>query len=452
MGFLPPEGQVEQMLPLKTILYLALFCIALLVSIFQNPIIGIYGYLGTYNINPLGQWWGRYLPGWAARYSFWLALAIALGMAFNYSKLRFKRFLEPQEWLLILFVGVIWLSVFIGQGHGIDYNVTKMTKVAVVLLMASHIITTRQYFQGMVWVFVLSGFYLGYELYSGSGAYRGGRFHAGVGGSDFGEGNFLAAHFGILLPFIGVMIVQGNWKVRAVCIVAAAFIANSIVLTQSRGIFVGLAAGLVAAVFFTFPLKGFRKKVLILICIGLLGAVYVADDRFWDRMATIQTEEYGDRDRSAMGRIYAWQAAWAMAKDFPLGVGVGQFFSHVGLYVPELAGRDTHNTYLRCLSELGFHGLLVLLLMIFTSFLMCRRIQIESANLAPEIGRYYLLNAYAIKLAIVVYLVTAMFISSVYIEEMYWLLMMPVFLKRAMENEVEDIQAEEKIRQTVGSA
>ncbi|SDM84594.1 O-antigen ligase [Geoalkalibacter ferrihydriticus] len=440
------------MLPLKTILYLTLFCLALVVSVFQNPIVGIYGYLATYNVNPLGQWWGRFLPGWAARYSFWLALAIAMGIAFNYSKLRFKRFFETQELLLILFVGVIWASVFLGQGSGIDYNVMKMTKVAIVLLMASHIITTRRYFQGMIWVFVLSGLYLGYELYSGSGAYRGGRFHAGVGGSDFGEGNFLAAHFGILLPFIGVMLIKGNWKVRVVCVLAAAFVANAIVITQSRGIFVGLAAGLLAAVFFTMRLKGYRKKVLALIFIGLLGVVYVADDNFWNRMRTIQIEEDGVRDRSAEGRVEAWHAALAMARDYPLGVGVGQFFGHAGVYVPEAAGRDTHNTYLRCLAELGFHGLLVLILMIFTSFLMCRRIEIESAKLAPEIGRFFLLNAYAIKLALVVYLVTAMFISSVYIEEMYWLLMMPVFLKRAMENEVEDNRTEEKIRQIVGDA
>ena len=138
-----------------------------------------------------------------------------------------------------------------------------------------------------------------------------------------------------------------------------------------------------------------------------------------------------------------------MAKDYPLGVGVGQFFGHAGNYVPEAAGRDTHNTFLRCLAELGFHGLLVLLLMIFTSFLILRRIEISSTRLAPEYGRFYLLNAFAIKISLIVYFVTAMFISSVYIEEMYWLLMMPVFLKRALENESEENQTELQIRQAV---
>lgn len=436
------------MLPLKTLLYLVLFFIAFFASIIKHPVIGVYAYLVTYNINPLGQWWGRFLPGFATRYAMLLAMAIALGILLQKAKLRFGRFFEPQELLFICFVGIMWMSIFLGDGGGMHYNIDKMTKVLIVLLMASHIVTTKKYFEGMVWVFILSGFYLGYELYGGAGSFRGGRFHAGVGGSDFGEGNFLAAHFGLVLPFVGAMLLKGSWKVRALCIVAAVFMVNAIILTNSRGIFIALVAAVIMSLFFTVRLRRYRLKILVLLIVGLIGAVQLTHEGFWDRMTTIQSDD-GDRDLSAQGRLDAWDGAIQMSQDYPLGVGVGQFFHYIGYYHPGLAGRDTHNTYLRCLAELGYHGLAVLLLMIATAFLMLWRIDSRAESLPPDRASFFHLYSFATKLALVIYLTAAMFISSVYIEEFYWLLFFPVFLKRALDNEFIDAQTSEEIRQAV---
>lgn len=436
------------MFPLKTILYLVLFAIAFFASILKHPVIGVYAYLVTYNINPLGQWWGRFLPGLASRYAMLLTLAIGLGILFQRAKLRYDRFWELQELWFILLVGIMWLSVIIGHGSGIHYNIEKMTKVLLVLLMASHVVTTTKHFEGMIWVFILSGFYLGYELYGGAGAFRGGRFHAGVGGSDFGEGNFLAAHFGFVLPFVGAMILKGNWKVRALCILVSVFMVNAIILTNSRGIFIALLAAVVMAPLFAANLKKYRRKIFVLLIIGILGAMQLTHEGFWDRMSTIQAEEE-DRDRSAKSRLEAWDGALLMAKDYPLGVGVGQFINYIGVYYPELTGRDTHNTYLRCLAELGVQGFLVMVLMTVTAFIMLRNIDRRAVDLPPEIARNFYLYSFATKLSLVVYMTAAIFISSVYIEEFYWLLLFPVFLKRVLDNEFIDARIREEIRQAM---
>jgi len=48
--------------------------------------------------------------------------------------------------------------------------------------------------------------YLGIEAYAAPGwMFSGGRLDVGIGGSDFSEGNFLGAHFAMLLPFLGAM-------------------------------------------------------------------------------------------------------------------------------------------------------------------------------------------------------------------------------------------------------
>ncbi len=437
-------------MPLKTLLYLGLFIVAFFGSIFSHPVIGVFAYLATYNINPLGQWWGNYLPGFVWRYAMLLTLAIGLGFLFQHAKLRYGKFWERQEILLVLFVGIMWLSVVVGQGQGVAYNIEKMTKVLIILLMASHIITTRKFFEGMVWVFIISGFYLGFELFSGAGSTRGGRFDAGVGGSDFGEGNFLAAHFAFILPFIGVILARGNWKVRLFTLVPAVFIVNAIIIARSRGTFLALAVACIAALLLSARVKQHRKKIIALIIVGIIGAVSLTDDMFWERMGTITVEEeFGERDMSAQNRLYVWHGAWQMAQDYPLGVGVGKFFGHIGDYYPELAGMDTHNTYLRCLAELGFHGFFVLSMLIASAFFMLWKIERRAESLEPEPQGFFHLYAFALKLSLITYLVAAMFISSVYIEEFYWLLMMPVFLKRALDNEIIDAGVEKKITQII---
>ncbi len=422
--------------------YLGLFGLAMLGAIFYHPIVGLYAYLVTYNINPMGQWWGGFLPEWAMRYSYWLVIATTLGVIIHWSKLKFVTFLERQEVLLLLFLGIIWLSVLVGQGWEVHYNVTKMTKVVFVLLLASHLVTTYRFYEGMLWILIIAGFYLGYEMYSGAGTYWGGRFHAGVGGSDFGEGNFLAAHFAFILPFIGVMFLKGAWKVRGLCLLSAVFIINAIVITRSRGAFLALAVGALAALFWGMWLKGHRKKVLVLITLGIVGGVYLTDPGFWGRMETIQPssdEVMQTRDASAEGRLDAWRGAWAMVQDYPLGVGVNESFNFMGYYMPHLEGRDIHNTYFRCLAELGFHGLFLLVLLIGNAFIMLFAIERSAKTLDTNRAQAYHLHAFALKISLVIYLSAAMFISSVFIEEFYWMLMMPVFLKRALDNEIQEL-------------
>lgn len=140
------------MLPFKTLAYLGLFSLALLASIFYHPIAGVLAYLVTYDINPIGQWWGSFLPGIFERYSLLLAIAIGLGIFIHHRKLRYRRFWESQEIFLFLFLCAIGLSLIVGQGMSLPYNVIKMAKVVLIIFMASHIITIQKYFDAMIWV------------------------------------------------------------------------------------------------------------------------------------------------------------------------------------------------------------------------------------------------------------------------------------------------------------
>ena len=422
---------------LKTILYLILLFFGIAGSVTYHPIVGLLGYLFTYNINPVSQWWGITLVRWGVRYSLLLAVATGLGIIFQRSKLKFNKLFESQEILLIVFLGIIWLSILLGFGFNqAESNAVKMAKVVIVLLMASHIITDIKRYEIMIWTLILAGLYLGYETYIAPGwMFHGARLDYGVGGSDFSEGNFLGAHFAMLLPFIGIMFLKGGWKTKAICLASGVFVVNSIILCRSRGVFLGIIAGVIAAVVFSVP--GYRRKILAVVGIGLVGAILLTDPGFWTRMEHIDVN-VSQMDTSSQGRILAWKTALSMSLDHPLGVGEGNFKSYVGRYNREIAGKDTHNTFLRCLAELGFQGAFVFLLLIGNAFRIVFLLKKDIALLPDK--KDFMWHIYALKVALITYLVAGMFITHTYVEEFYWLLMFPLFLKRSVKNEIAEMQ------------
>jgi hypothetical protein len=86
------------------------------------------------------------------------------------------------------------------------------------------------------------------------------------------------------------------------------------------------------------------------------------------------------------------------------------------------------------LAELGIQGSLVLLLLIGNAFFMLFKLKRDVKGLPNKID--FLWHIYGLKTALVIYLVAGIFITHTYIEEFYWLLMFPVFLKRAFENKI----------------
>lgn len=421
------------------IIYYLLFLGAVLGSMVVHPALGVFAYLATYTINPSGQWWGQNMPEFASRYSFILGLCIPISAVLHAGKLRFGRLLESQEVLLIIFTAIIAMSHILSPGGADTTYIEKMVKVCFVLLLATHIITTRKLYEGILWVLILSGFYIAWELFSGLGEFWGGRLQGGVGGSDFSEGNFMAAHFGAVLPLTGGMFLAGSTWVRGVLMIFGAFMANAIVMVRSRGSFLGLAAGAIAALFFSVGLKRYRRMLVGLMIVGLVGGYSLTDAGFWERMNTMSVDS-SEMDSSAESRLEFWKGALLMARDHPLGLGAGRFFDYTEAYTGHVR-RDTHNTLLRCLAELGFPGFTVLVLLIGNSFVALRRVSRDAAGLDAESWQIYVLHCTCLRLAIISYLVAAMFISSTYIEETYWFLLMPVMLQRAVNTELEDREA-----------
>jgi len=427
------------MLPLKSILFLIVYLTSLFGCLVYYPLLGVLGYIITYNIDPARQWWGEPLVGMGLRYSFFMGAAIAVSMFLHKERLNFNRALHSQEKLFFILVLIMWVSIVLGlPGYNSENFALKMTKVALFLWMLTRIVTSLKNYEIILWTLILVGFYLGIEAL-GISTYDYGRIDSGVGGSDFSEGNFLGAHLAMLLPFIGIFFLKSGWKIKAICLLAGAFVTNGIVLCRSRGVFVAVITGTVFAII-KAP-SGLRGKIMIGVTIVAIGAFFLIDPGFWSRMQRINPDVFSveRQDDSASGRILAWKAALSMASDYPLGVGQDNFKKYVGQYNPAIPGRDTHNTFLRGLAELGIQGLAIYLIMIANAFRILKRLKNKIRGLNNETD--YKWHIYALSVSLVIFLSSGMFITHTYIEELYWLLMFPVLLERAVENEQEKIEA-----------
>ncbi len=423
---------------LKTVLFVGLFLAACL-GTFIGPIWPLLGYVAHYCIGPERQWW--HTDGLAAlgiRYSMTLGVLTAVAMFFHAGKLRLGRSAFcAHEVLLVLLLGAVWLSVFLGPPtdgwyEHADHPSVKFTKLVAFGLMLTHIVTDRRNLDRLMWVLVLCSMILGMQAWDTPyTSFVRGRLES-VGGADFSEANFLAAFMATMLWIIGVQFLRSGWMGKIVCFLSGGFTANAVVLTGSRTAVVGLVVGGLAAL--AMAPKRFRAYIALGLVVAGAGFYWLSDERFLDRSATIAADE-DERDDSAQSRLDLYAIGLQMSTDRPWGIGAGNFFQEVGRYDHRYERRDPHNTYIRTLVELGTQGFVLQALLIASAGLMLYRVRRVAQALPAGAGDDMALLSFGMICALATMLACGMFITFTYIEFWVWFLMLPVCLRRIQENE-----------------
>jgi len=150
-----------------------------------------------------------------------------------------------------------------------------------------------------------------------------------------------------------------------------------IVLSFSRGAWVGTVAGL--AVLVLFAPKTLRRLAIAVVFLGaivlLTGGWQQIPEPVRERAVQLVTQarpfdvrdvQLTSENWAVVERMVHWQAAWGMFLDHPLtGVGAGNFSVAFPDYSPHplfrIARGHAHNYYLHVLAELGLPGLTVYL-------------------------------------------------------------------------------------------
>jgi O-antigen ligase len=161
-----------------------------------------------------------------------------------------------------------------------------------------------------------------------------------------------------------------------------------ILLTQSRGAFLGLIVFAIAA-------GAVQRRRLRLIGYAFLLAVMaglIVPAAAWDRLGMVRTigsggtevlEELDDQG-SADQRYQIWQTAFRIIQDQPLqGVGWRAYRHANQLYSPDLGARDAHSTFLTLAAEMGIPGLMIFGLIIALVVIRAERVRRRARLVAP---------------------------------------------------------------------
>ncbi|UCG33054.1 MAG: O-antigen ligase family protein [Phycisphaerales bacterium] len=423
-------------MPIKTIAFLIGLVICTTASLF-NPLYGIVGYVFHYTVWPEMQWWGSIFNPWGVRYSLIFATVTLIGIIVNMHRLRWGRhFISRQEALIGLFLVVALLTDQMARSDTVlnpdpDPNglMLKLVKITAFVFMLSHVITDVGKFRALLWVFVLTALYLGVQAYNAPiSRFTQARLNH-MGGPDFWESSFFGAHLVAMLPFLGIFFLCGTIRMKVFALLTTGFVINAIILTRTRAAFIGVLAGLLAALFVRFK----RRKLRLILCLvpAIAVSLWLTDAGFRRRMQTILNPPE-QRDTSATNRLEIWDAAYRMVQDRPFGVGAGNFAYAIKFWHPSGVMRDAHNTFIRCAGELGVHSAALLLIIVLNGWVTilqawrrCRGTRDER-----EIQHY----CYAIAVCQCAYFATGMFMTTLYVEEFWWFLVMPVCILRCAEN------------------
>ncbi|MBI4580846.1 MAG: O-antigen ligase family protein [Planctomycetes bacterium] len=431
-------------MPLRSLAFL-LYFFGSSTAAFVYPMVGLVCYVVLYHVYPQTTWWGSALEPLGIRYAFVCGACLLIGAVLNAGRMRLGR--HPLH-VVEAGVIVVYLSMLLSLATGVGPNtqtamiVDKMGKIVLFLLVMSHVVVSRHRLWILTVILTVMTLYLGHEAkIAPPGAFLQNRLD-GIGGPDFHESAGLAIHLCALMPFVAIVLRHKHWLCRLTAFFAAGYGTNAILLCRARSAFVAAIVAGLAALWYV-P-RRFRMWVAGMLVVAAAGGFFLSDSWFWKRMDTIVVADQEQRDQSSAIRFLIWSAAWDMFKANPLGVGVGQFQFQVKRYNEELENinRDAHNSFILCMGETGAPGLVAYLTTLLLSWVTLNRTsRLVRSNLAD--GEPFEWLVLANRLALIVYLVAGLFVSRFYTEGMWWLIILPVCLLRAVENEIKQELREE---------
>jgi len=418
------------MFSISAMLFILIFFSGISAAIFFDPSFGVLTYIFDYFVFPQIRWWYPEIPD--LRYAYIAALSIIFGYAVRYHRYRFTRSfgVSQTKWLLLQAVLMIMLSLVAIDPIGHEVLVLRYMKYVIIYFLIILVIDNKQKFERLIGMYLLGCTYVGY---SGWVIGRDGMGTLGfIGPADAPDGNGTAGIIVAGIPLLLFYIFQGKKWQKAISFIALVFCLNVIILINSRGAFVALViAGfyLLIQMFRTSRRvkSNLRVKMVTVAVIAVCSFSYLADDFFWNRMATLETT-YASGEMGA-GRDLLYKAGIKMSLDYPLGTGGGGYEYLSAQYLPEdwitkskSGSKASHSLWIDALVNNGYLGLIFLLAYVFSTFKLTSKVK---RHLRTHEDFRSLSFAIALEASFIAYLCAATFLSVLYCELLY---LLPAFL------------------------
>jgi putative inorganic carbon (hco3(-)) transporter len=323
--------------------------------------------------------------------------------------------LEMTMLIVIAALGLLFMPAAASPKDSLDTLTDRFLKTVIIFVLMVNLTDTRRRLFSLWKLVVICGAALGVaairSYLKGEFAARGVRIEGLVGGM-FENPNDLATALDLLLPFAVALMLVHKGGARLFYLCCAVVMAAGVLVTFSRGGFLGLIA--LGVVLLWKLAKGRRPKTILgaaLIC-GILLAVMPGG--YGSRIATIFNSEE-DKTGSSQERRELMERAATVAISRPIvGVGMGNF------HIYSINEKVAHNAYLEIAAELGAIGLIAYLIVIFAPLRSLRRIERQTSERRSKSEREMYWLSVSIQAALLAYMVCSFFASIQYLWYLYY--------------------------------
>lgn len=407
-------------------------------TLFSDPFWGLAVFSLFTHITPQQLSYELIVP---LRIPFFLAITV-LGtylISGNYPN-KFSK-LPLELWLMLLMLLGMLLGVFNALNEEFIYDKAGVFfKFIVFYLLLVNILDTKYKIKWFINAQIVSAAWLVYRCWDlrHNFSYR----FENTDGGVISDSNHFAAAVVLMFPLVVRQMFSGHWIKRCGAAVGAFGMVMTIVITGSRGGFLGLAVQSLAFVYFY---KQYRKRIIMTMAgLMILIAPFVSDyyiERVVNIFSPEEMEDSREKD-SVDSRLASWGLSLEKWKEMPLlGCGIGNFGYYMGYYNEGLnwgqLGHVAHSTWLQVLGE---GGLSVFIPFILILFLFYRRTFAASrfysnANCMEEAQ-----DIYAIQIGLTGFLVCATFLNRLFYEPIYWFSGLAVSYSYLVKQELYDKQ------------
>ncbi|MFL6467694.1 MAG: O-antigen ligase family protein [Pyrinomonadaceae bacterium] len=316
-------------------------------------------------------------------------------------------------------------SIPVAKDPGLAWEtfVGLFSKVALMFIIMVNTLRSRARIQGLIWLGIGVGLMLTYQALDmylkGQFKTEGYRVSVDFGGM-FGNPNDLAIHLALFIPLAIVLgLSSRNALSKAVYFGSSVVMAVGVMITQSRGGFLGLIA---AALVLTWKL-GRRRRTIAVIVVLLFGASFMAfaPGNYGIRMMSIVDSDL-DPVGSSDQRTELLKRSILVTLRNPQGIGMGNF-PVVGQH-----NLQSHNAYTQVSSELGWLCFAAYLILLISPFRKLGMIERELNQENDHSWLYY--TAIGVQATLAAYLVSSFFGSVAYQWYVYYPIAFAVCLRR----------------------
>ena len=338
----------------------------------------------------------------------------------------------PEVKIVALFTLVALLSVPLALDpatawQGFSGNFIRCVAMFVVMV---NVVRTRARLKGLLFLAIAAAVWLSVGAVND---YRLGRLTVegyrvdGRGGGIFGNTIDMALYLVTMVPIVIALLFASRSKILKVIFgVCAAGMVAAIMFTYSRGAFLGL----VAVVIFAAIKLGRRNRLAITLVFLLLsvGFLFLAPGNYAVRLLSIFDPSMDPVGSSTARRGELFRSIYVAIRHPLLGIGMDNYRTHASL-----RGLVTHNSYTQVASEMGVAALVIYTLFMVRPLRRLGQISREALSGQADSRFYYL--AVGLQASLIAYMVSSFFLSVAYLWYVYYLVGYAVCFRRIYEAE-----------------